>query len=305
MRRLLIILTACILVAGGCAQSEDLPLAGEAGGGVVLPGDSTPAPTGGEAAPSSPRGQAPTGSAPRSSSPGTASPNTTSNSSAAPPALDKVWLGGPGSYARRILQPTPATSVALDVMQQAGAEPRSGTLEHLRSRLALASNKTISVGAPTTVPGGAQSWTGEQLRKLADDLGTIAHTGDRAVVRVLLLRGDFPSGGEGRVLGVAVRGDVFALFTDQIANSASVLAPRSEVEKAVALHEMGHILGLVGNVVNQGRQDPDHPGHSSNRESVMYWAIDSSLFATVLNGPPPTEFDNQDRADLETIRRGG
>jgi len=53
-------------------------------------------------------------------------------------------------------------------------------------------------------------------------------------------------------------------------------------------------------------EDPQHPGHSNDPNSVMYWAVDNVGVATLLGGhtAPPTDFDPDDRADLSDIRRG-
>ena len=68
------------------------------------------------------------------------------------------------------------------------------------------------------------------------------------------------------------------------------------------MHEVGHLLGLVDLVLDTGRADPEHPGHSSNRSSVMYWAVESTLITDVLAGGPPRDFDADDLRDLAAIR---
>jgi len=88
---------------------------------------------------------------------------------------------------------------------------------------------------------------------------------------------------------------------DLMAYSITTKSP-DVIEDACTMHESGHLLGLVDLVLNTGRQDPEHPGHSRNRQSVMYYAVESGLVAQLLGGPPPTEFDDADRADLATIR---
>ena len=65
-------------------------------------------------------------------------------------------------------------------------------------------------------------------------------------------------------------------------------------------------LGLppvIDLVLHTGREDPDHPGHSPNRGSVMYWAVERDLVGTLLGAGPATTFDDADRAELAAIRR--
>lgn len=50
--------------------------------------------------------------------------------------------------------------------------------------------------------------------------------------------------------------------------------------------------------------DSAHPGHSRNPGSVMYFAVESNDIAQLLGAEIPTEFDQEDRNDLATIRTG-
>jgi hypothetical protein len=73
----------------------------------------------------------------------------------------------------------------------------------------------------------------------------------------------------------------------------------------VVTHEFGHALGLVNNgaLMVNAHEDGSHAGHSGNRNSVMYWAVESSnglpLFGS---NAPPTDFDDNDRADLRALQ---
>jgi hypothetical protein len=103
---------------------------------------------------------------------------------------------------------------------------------------------------------------------------------------------------------VTVRGDVIGIFPDQVAGAATPFVSRARIERAVATHELGHVLGLVDLYLDEGRDDPDHPGHSTNPRSVMYWAVEADVVTQVLGGPPPVDFDAADQADLREIRDG-
>jgi hypothetical protein len=123
------------------------------------------------------------------------------------------------------------------------------------------------------------------------------------VIHLLFVHGSL--GGDDSVLGVAVRGDTAAIFVDQVRASATPLVGSAGIEAAVVTHEAGHILGLVDLYLHTGRQDPDHPGHSTDKNSVMYWAVESDVVADLLQGGPPRDFDSADLADLATIRSSG
>ena len=71
-------------------------------------------------------------------------------------------------------------------------------------------------------------------------------------------------------------------------------------------HEVGHLLALVsiGYDSPHDRDDPDSPGHSTERGSVMYAAVEDISVASLLTGGPPDDFDRFDRDDLAGLRRG-
>lgn len=189
----------------------------------------------------------------------------------------------------------------LEVLRQPGADPEPGTVAHLVAALQEGSAKPVSVST-VALPAGGGGITPGDVRALADRHGRATQGGGQAVVRMLFLAGRLE--GEDGTLGAAVRGDTAAVFVEQVRSSSSPLAGASALEEAVATHELGHLLGLVDLVRSTGRADPEHPGHSPNRGSVMYWAIESDLVTSVLAGPPPRDFDAADRADLAAIRSG-
>jgi hypothetical protein len=207
-----------------------------------------------------------------------------------------------GAFARTILRPAPATRIVVELLVESGAGPTSATTTHLTKVLGDATGKTVSLAGPVALPTGDGHATEDEIRATADGSTQQRQGGGQAVLHLLFLHGDF--NGKSDVLGVAVRGDVVAMFHDQIQQAATPLVSSKTVEDAVTEHEVGHLLGLVDLVLHTGREDPQHPGHSRNSRSVMYYAIDSDLIGQVFNGPPPTDFDDADRADLAALRSG-
>ena len=120
----------------------------------------------------------------------------------------------------------------------------------------------------------------------------------------------FPAGtyNDDSVLGVAVDASTVAVFKDSVEDAEGFFGRPSseEVERAVTVHEAGHLLGLV-NLVYQSNiehEDEDNPGHSNNEDSVMYWAIESNDVGNFISGTLPDEFDDYDKADLEGMASG-
>ncbi|HUS61932.1 MAG TPA: hypothetical protein VMY34_07020, partial [Acidimicrobiales bacterium] len=212
--------------------------------------------------------------------------------------------GGPvGSFARTLLQPRPATRLVVDVLVQKGADYRAANLQHTVDVLREVTGKPVDVAGPFTFSSEATSHSADAIRSLAAAHGRTPQGSGVAALRLLVLRGKFADGAA--ALGVAVQGEVIAIFPEQTERASTIAVSRQRIEEAVLTHEMGHLLGLVDLVIDRNRDDGSHPGHSKNSQSVMYWAIDSDVITQVLDGPPPIELDSADRTDLAAIRAGG
>ncbi len=124
---------------------------------------------------------------------------------------------------------------------------------------------------------------------------------------MLYVRGSHAQDGEQtNAIGLAYSASTIALFPERWSGLGSLLGSDRAVERAVLVHELGHLLGLV-NLTYQSpidHEDPEPRGHSSNQASVMFHAIESTLIGQVFSGPPPDRFDEADAADLEGLRTG-
>jgi len=165
--------------------------------------------------------------------------------------------------------------------------------------------KLVSTAGPVVFSSNTTQWNPDQMFAVADAQGSANLTGaTTAIVHLLVLRGSFQ--GDQNVLGAAFRGDSFAIFPDQTNGSLSLNSDR--IVTAIYIHETGHLLGLVDEVLNDHRADPNDPSrcgcHSSDRNSVMYYAVDTTAIGQLLNGGPPTDFDPADYNDLNRLRTG-
>jgi hypothetical protein len=209
--------------------------------------------------------------------------------------------GAPGADAAVYLRPAPRPSIRLQVLVEPGAEPRQGTVDRLSSDLRRVSGKQVTVTGGALPESGGREWTAAAIASSAATRSPSV-TADVAVLQVLFLDGRYAD--DDGVLGISVNSRVFAVFSDQVDRAATGLVGPERIELAVSVHELGHLLGLVDLYLHTGRADPEHPGHSTNPRSVMYWAVESDVVTDLLSGGPPVEFDAADLADLAVIRNG-
>jgi hypothetical protein len=298
-RRRLAAVLVCLALASACggkdAKSAAPTVPGDSGGSTtVADGDQTTV-AGGTVKPTTtvkPGGGGSSGGTPAP----TVSGGATNPTSSVNANVDV------GQLAAFYLRPSQSSTLVVEVSAQSGTDPAAGNVSHLQNVLHSVSGKPVTVDGPRRLDGGARSWSAQELRNLADSAARTGQGNGKAVLRLLFLHGDY--NGDAQVLGISVRGDVAAIFSDRLADAASPITGATVLEDAVMEHEAGHLLGLVDLYLHTGRQDPDHPGHSTNKSSVMYWAVESSLVTDLLTGGPPRDFDSADLADLKTIRNG-
>lgn len=237
---------------------------------------------------------------------------------------------GPGDSARDFIAGSRA--VVVEIHHVDGAAPNAEALTAMKAEVGDLLGKTITVTQKGGVPGKGAShkYTWDEIEALERDARE-RHTDDAtAVLFMLYLDGgseaDSANGG-GRVLGAAYHGSSVVMFKGNIRESSvenpglvdplNNKPPQVNVERAVLIHEFGHILGLVNNGIPMQRahemtEDPvpetdknEGAKHSSNKESVMYWAVESSQILNLFflrSAPIPYQFDADDEADVEAAR---
>lgn len=259
-----------------------------------------------EGSPTTP-GQVPSngqGSPAPGSSQGKPAPGKTSGGSAPAPSTSYPELAAVGAMAKTYLQASPAKSLVVEVDWMSGRKPSNSALAHLESILKreLAKPGGVDVRLGAEMATTDTSWTLADLVAAERTFRAEHSGGSRATMWIAYLGGSFAEGGS--ALGAAFTASAAVLFRDRIGQATSALVLASEIERSVLTHEAGHLLGLV-NIGYQSRfnhEDPTHPKHSSNRDSVMYWAVEDISVRDLLAGGPPDDFDDADRADLEMLR---
>lgn len=213
-------------------------------------------------------------------------------------------LTGPKSAGHDFLSGQPYSKLAVEIDYADGQAPRSSAASLLQQRIQERLNKAGGVTLQQTAfTPTDSSYSVDELRALEAKHRNGQTGGDTIVLYVLYLNGhsDLDTS-EGKVLGVHYGRESIAVFKESV-DSSSFLGlgfGSEDLEKSVLIHEFGHALGLVNNGVGMVRphEDADHPKHSSNQDSVMYWAVENTLGLPLLSTTPPTQFDSDDVADL-------
>jgi hypothetical protein len=217
-------------------------------------------------------------------------------------------FGIAGGLTLACLQSSKFTTMMVEIDYTAGYEPQSQTLSTLKSRIESVCDKPGGVTIKTTQTdfGHGDIWSPDDVREIGRDTRE-TQPQDGSTLRWHLL---FPNGSyeKSGVLGVAVDASTAAIFLDDVRDAEGLFGrPSAEaIENAVTVHEVGHLLGLVNLVYTSpaDHEDSDHPGHSNNENSVMYWAIESGDFSSFFENDVPDDFDSDDRADLAAIAAG-
>ena len=216
-------------------------------------------------------------------------------------------FGAPGGLVLACLNSSEFTELIIEVDYDVDQKPRPETLELLVDRInSVCHKQSVTYELFLTNFEHDGEWTDEEIR----------HTGRETRETNAMTEGQlrfhfmFPSGTHvnENVLGVSVDASTVMIFVDRIKESENIIQRPSweNIEAAVAVHELGHLLGLVNLVYasNVDHEDSEHPGHSSNDDSVMYWAIESSDFFNIFTGTLPNDFDADDKGDLTKLTDG-
>ena len=203
-----------------------------------------------------------------------------------------------GSAGVALLSPD-VGAAQIEVDHSEGQSLSGGAADALASALGEHGEKDVSFAEEGTVPS-QDVYTAEDLAGLAAaHRGTPSRDGTVAVY-VLVLGGRFE---DESAVGVAFSATAFAIFPERIRSALLAGAFYEGFETAVTVHELGHLFGLV-NLTGKGafHEDAQHPGHSNNDTSVMFWAVEDVSIGNVFRGGPPREFDDADRREMDAIR---
>ena len=226
---------------------------------------------------------------------------------------------GPGDAAHDLVSGAKYPKLLVEIDHPPNAGPHAAALDVLRATLREVTGKSsIDVEVDASIPSEPnKKYTFEEIERLEEQHRDHQTRGDTAVLYVLYVAGGSSGDSDdGVVLGAVYAGTSIVMFKGNIRSSSgggplSSRPPEEVVERAVLVHEFGHAAGLVnlGAPMQRPHEDPENQGHSSNRNSVMYWAVESSAGLALLcqlglgtDCGVPYQFDADDKADLRALR---
>jgi hypothetical protein len=219
------------------------------------------------------------------------------------PAASYDDAGVLGSMAKTYLKGSPAKRLVVEVDYVTGREPAQSALDHLADVLNKVSDKPggISVTKGNAFASSKSTYSVSDIRAIERANRSEHSSGGTATMWMVYLNGSYSNGG---ALGISYDATSAAIFRDQIDNATTAIIDEAAIERAVITHEAGHLLALIniGYKSRRDHEDPQHPHHSKNDRSVMYWAVEDVRLRNLLTGGPPSEFDDDDLADLAVLK---
>jgi hypothetical protein len=243
-----------------------------------------------------------TGSTRTSTTGGGSTSIATTGSTSQKPTLNDD--GAVGTMARAYLRRSPATSLTVEVDYVSGRQPQQSALDHLKAILERELDKPagISIRVGSAIASNTTSWTVQAMVAFERAHRNDHSSGAHASMWFGYVGGSFAD--NANALAVAFTASSSMIFRDRLNDATSALVIEPEIERSVITHEAGHLLALVnlGYRSKHNHEDPQHPGHSSDPDSVMYWAVEDISIRTIVHGGPPSDFDQDDRDDLAMLR---
>jgi hypothetical protein len=214
------------------------------------------------------------------------------------------------------LRSAPFSKLVLEVDLVAGQAPRATAESDVVALLGQVISKPGGITAThdETIPskGADHAWTFAELDALAKERFNLTVPGDTTKIHVMFVDGHSAEDGSGgKILGLAWNQRHIALFKKTLEETcssglngpfASTLCPRAE--RAVWMHEVGHVLGLVDNGLSMvaPHKDPDHGAHDVSDQCVMFWAYEGEALLDVFRQRLTSGGDTQPGFDAECLK---
>ncbi|MBD3627112.1 hypothetical protein [Cyclobacterium sp.] len=211
-----------------------------------------------------------------------------------------------GKSANFLLSDDRFTALELEIVYMEGFKPTSFMVSEMTDFLQELTLKPegIRVTEREIPAEGEEFYTTDKIAELENRYRESYNDGNTVSVFLLVVDGFYMQNEEEYfTIGAAYRNTSMVLFGRRIAeNSGGFRKPgRGNLEATVALHELGHLLGLVNigteMVTPHEDTDQDREFHCDNADCLMYWAVETSNVLNFMQNSVP-ELDENCRNDL-------
>ena len=216
---------------------------------------------------------------------------------------------GVGQLANQLLAGDQFTRMEIELVYMSGFRPTNFMLGEMITFLQDHINKPDGIiFRQKEIPAVEQTnYTVSDIRKLEETHRE--HYNDRGIFTVFLLVVDgyfSQDEEESFALGAAYNSSSMVLFGPRIVeNSGGFRRPSLPIlETTVALHELGHLMGLVNNGTDMvhEHEDEEYESHCDNESCLMYWAVETNRGLNLMGNTVP-ELDDHCRNDI--LANGG
>lgn len=195
-----------------------------------------------------------------------------------------------------------------------GNEPDQDALDHFQSIIQRETEKDIQFSIDDSIPAEDDMYDIYGIQDLEDEYRDHYRSGNTAVIYFLYLNGEYEH--DSSWVGIAYHGSSIAIFAEQIRSGEFLRISPMERERAVLVHEAGHLLALVELKYesDHDHHDDAHDSHCThtdtlgNHDCVMYYQIRASdpayfdSYYNQLQGDIPNDFCVHCQADLAKLR---
>jgi len=195
-----------------------------------------------------------------------------------------------------------------------GYGPDSEALDHFEAILERECRKDVVFRVDDAITSRQDRYSIHEINDMEKDHRDDYREGDTAVIYILYLNGS--SVEKENAVGVSYHGSSIAIFAERIQEAAAFRISAMKIERAVLVHEAGHLFGLVelNYKSEHDHQDPDYEYHCNHADTlghhdcVMFWAIETTNVASFdsyynqVVGDVPNDFCEFCKADLTMLR---
>ncbi len=201
---------------------------------------------------------------------------------------------GVGQFANQLLSDNRFTRLEIEILYMEGYRPTNQMIGGMQEFLENRINKPEGIQIrDREIPGKGQSvYTVDEIRDLEREYRTLFNEGNTVTIFMIILDGNLSLEDEETfAIGAAYQNTSMVLFGPRIhQNTGGFRRPsRAMLETTVALHELGHLLGLVNNGTDMvhDHEDEESEKHCDNEECLMFWQVETSgLFGFLGNTIP-------------------